>query len=96
MVSPGWKVAGDARLLFQSWENESAVVCYDTFSGDTHLLNLTGAQALFCLQQEPSVPLDALVDRVAASLDIDVDDELVRFVEDTLSDFTKRGVLTRT
>ena len=96
MGFPGWKVAGDARLLFQSWENESAVICYDTFSGDTHLLSLAAAQALVCLQQEPSVQLDVLVARVAASLGIDVDDELVSFIENTLSDFSNRGVLART
>jgi len=96
MGFPGWKVAGDARLLFQSWENESAVICYDTRSGDTHLLNPVAAEALACLQQPSFVQLDALVDRVAASLDIDVDDELVRFIEDTLSDFSQRGVLART
>jgi PqqD family protein of HPr-rel-A system len=93
----GWRVEGGAhRLLFRSWESEAAVVCYDTLSGDTHLLNLIAAQALICLQQESPIQLDALVDRVAASLDIDVDDELVHFIEDTLSDFSRRGVLART
>lgn len=84
------------RLLFRSWNDDSAVVCYDTISGDTHLLNPLAAETLSQLQRDATLSLDVLATRVAASLDIEVDEDLVRAIEQILSEFTERGVLAHT
>lgn len=84
------------RLLFRSWDDDSAVVCYDTASGDTHLLSPLAAEILRQLQQDATLNLDVLTSRVAASLDLEADEDLVLAIEQTISEFTERGILAQT
>lgn len=91
-----WRIVGKQRLLFRSWDDDTAVVCYDTLSGDTHLLSPLAAETLRHLQQNTSLHLDALASRVSASLGIEADEALVFSLEETLTEFIERGVLAQT
>ena len=91
-----WRIDGHHRLLFRSWGDETDVVCYDTASGDTHLLSPLAAAILSPLQQDTALRLDAITSHVAASLDVESDETLVLAIEETLSEFTERGILAQT
>lgn len=100
---PLWQVAGNSknnRLLFHAWDDAVDVVCYDTASGDTHLLSPLAATVLHYLQRDAKLGLDAVISHVAASLSIPADNpadaNLVSAIEQTLSEFTARGVLAQT
>lgn len=90
-----WRIDGHDRLLFRSWGDVTDVVCYDTASGDTHLLSPFVASMLLLLQRDGALRLDAITNHVAASLDIEADESLVQAIEETLSEFTERGVLAQ-
>lgn len=93
MGNARWHLLDGRRLLFRAWDDDSTVVCYDTFSGDTHLLNPVAAQTLLHLQQDGALQLDALLKRVAASIEMDATPELQSAIEHILSEFSERGVL---
>lgn len=81
-----WAVLAHARLYWQSWEGEHIV--YNSASGDTHLLDPVAAQVLQTLQREP-MELATLMREVADTLDIDLDDELLAYMEAALSELGK-------
>lgn len=91
--SSGARYLPTERLLFRSWPDDSIVVCYDTLSGDTHLLSEMAALALQQLQQDNGLQLDALLARVAASLGMETNPELASAIEQILNDFNERGML---
>ena len=91
-----WHITENQRLLFRSWDDRAAVICYDTLSGDTHLLNPLAAATLCRLQQDTPLRLDALACHVAASLGTEADEALVLSIEESLTEFTARGVLAQT
>lgn len=91
-----WRIDGDHRLLFRAWSDETDAICYDTTSGDTHLLCPLAAATLSHLQRDDALRLDAITCHVAASLDVEADETLVQAIEETLSEFTERGVLAQT
>lgn len=91
-----WHITESQRLLFRSWDDHTAVLCYDTLSGDTHLLSPLAAATLRCLQQESPLCLDALAHHVAASLGTEADEAWVSSIEESLTEFTERGVLAQT
>ena len=91
-----WRIDGHHRLLFRSWNDETDVVCYDTTSGDTHLLSPFVVSLLSLLQRDNALRLDAITSHVAASLDVESNETLVLAIEETLSEFTERGVLVQT
>jgi PqqD family protein of HPr-rel-A system len=81
-----WAVLANACLYWRSWDHEHIV--YNSASGDTHLLDPITAQALQILQGEP-MELSTLVSRVADILDIELDNELLVYLEATLSELRK-------
>jgi PqqD family protein of HPr-rel-A system len=90
-----WRFVDPQRLLFRAWDDDANVVCYDATSGDTHLLSPLAAAILSHLQRESALRLDAVVNHVAASLDVEADETLVLAIEEILSEFTERGVLAQ-
>lgn len=90
-----WRFVDPQRLLFRAWDDDTNVVCYDDASGDTHLLSPLAAAILSHLQRESVLRLDAVVNHVAASLDVEADETLVLAIEEILSEFTERGVLAQ-
>ena len=87
-----WKVNSGFPLHWQSWDDEFVV--YNSGSGDTHLLDPVAAEALQNLEQE-SADLSELVDRVAASLEIEPDSEFSAYLEQLLSDLHKLELIQR-
>jgi PqqD family protein of HPr-rel-A system len=87
-----WTVPSESRLHWQSWDDEFVV--YNSGSGDTHLLDVVAAEALHSLERE-SANLSELGRRVAAALEIKLDDNLSAHLERLLSDFHRLGLVER-
>ena len=85
-----WTVPSESRLHWQCWEDEYVV--FNSGSGDTHLLDPVAAKALQSLEQKPA-NLSELGRRVAAALEIKLDDNLSAYLERLLSDFHRLGLV---
>jgi len=79
-------------LHWQSWDDEFVV--YNSGSGDTHLLDVVAAEALQSLERE-SANLLELARKVAASLEIKLDDKLSAYLERLVPDFHRLGLVER-
>jgi len=89
---PRWKVPSGFSLHWQSWDDEFVV--YNSGSGDTHLLDVVAAEALQSLERE-SANLLELARKVAASLEIKLDDKLSAYLERLVPDFHRLGLVER-
>jgi PqqD family protein of HPr-rel-A system len=87
-----WRVPMGFSLHWQSWDDEFVV--YNSGSGDTHLLDSVAAEALQSLERE-SANLSELAGKVAASLEINLDDNLSAYLERLVSDFHRLGLVER-
>jgi PqqD family protein of HPr-rel-A system len=76
-----WRVLATTTNNSHTWGEE--VVVYNAFSGATHLLDHSAGQILQKLQQFPS-DSRTLAPLLAADWQVDVDDEMVRYVRDVL------------
>jgi PqqD family protein of HPr-rel-A system len=86
-------VSTGVRLHWRSWEDEFVV--YSSGSGNTHLLNTVAAKVLQILEREPT-NLSELVEKVAATLEIEPSSELFAHLEKSLSDFCRLGLIEQT
>jgi PqqD family protein of HPr-rel-A system len=91
-----WGMMGERRLVFRTWNDGTDVVCYDTASGDTHLLSALAAETLRQLQARPALRVDALASHVAGSFGLNADEAFVSSLEEILSEFARRGVIAQT
>jgi PqqD family protein of HPr-rel-A system len=78
-----WRIAAPAQLSWRSWEGE--IVLYNDRSGNTHHLEAVAAEAFEALLAAPADQTE-LAGRVAASLEIPVDGELL----DVIGSIVKR------
>lgn len=85
-----WELAEGSRLHWICWDDEYVV--FDEGSGDTHLLDLLAAEVLKVLEQGPGAE-PALVERVAARLDIEPDAELERRIGEAIQKFRAVGLV---
>lgn len=85
-----WQVTPDTDLLWRVWDDETTV--YHTRSGDTHLLNPLAAAALQLLVQQPAT-CTQIIEHVATLYALKVDGELVRQMEECLSQFDQVGLI---
>ena len=85
-----WKVGDGRKLIWRHWDDE--YVAFDPLSGDTHVLNPIAYQALRILEEQ-SVNCDQLSRAVAASLDLQLDDTLIRHMERLLAKFGDLGLI---
>lgn len=88
--SERWRVAEGFPLYWHHWDNEFVV--YNTGSGDTHLLDVVAAEALKILDTAPANLLE-LVQKLSASLEIEVDGDFVAHLETRLANFHKLGLI---
>ena len=79
-----------AALLVRNWGDE--YVAYSELTGQTHLLSLLPATVLTLLQKQPSHSPD-LGSRVAEALQLEVDDQVLAALEQTLSDLERLGLI---
>lgn len=85
-----WRAVRGFPLYWHHWDNEFVV--YNSGSGDTHLLDVLAAEVLKILDRGPANLLE-LVQKVAASLEIEVDRDLSAYLETRLADFHKLGLI---
>ena len=85
-----WMVPYESKLYWHSWGDEFVV--YDGGSGDTHLLDAVGANALQSLEREPAT-LSELTEKMAASWDLEVQGELSDYLARLLSNLHKLGLV---
>jgi PqqD family protein of HPr-rel-A system len=88
-----WELAENSRLHWVCWDDE--YVAFDEGSGDTHLLDLVTAEVLKVLEQSPGA-LPALIERVAARLDVDPDADLERRIREAIETFREAGLVEPT
>jgi PqqD family protein of HPr-rel-A system len=77
-------------LEWRTWGDHSVV--FHVPSGHTHLLDPVAATGLRCLETSPA-GVEELAARMAASLDIEVDDALRSYVGKLLARFTGAGLV---
>lgn len=79
-----------AELHWRSWDDD--VVVFNECSGDTHLLNLAGAEILRFLIERPA-NLGDLIDLLARRLDVEADEHLSAYIKSALVDFARLGLI---
>ncbi len=85
-----WRVPRETRLLWRTWGEESVV--FNARSGDTHLLDLLGREALAALEQQ-SLTCGELAHWLAGRLDVPQDAELEQYVRQLVGQLEELGLL---
>jgi len=88
-----WELAEGSRLHWASWDDEYVV--FDEGSGNTHLLDFLTAEVLKALEQSRGA-VPALIERVAARLDLDPDADLERRIREVVERFREAGLVEPT
>lgn len=87
-----WQAITDFDLLWHVWDDEHIV--YHTGSGDTHLLSADAARVLQSLQQE-SANITDLEIKLASSINLPQDNQLLSYLETIMTELNKLGVIER-
>jgi PqqD family protein of HPr-rel-A system len=82
-----WKTP---TLLWKSWGEE--VIVFNLASGNTHLLNPVAAQVLRALERKPANTFE-LSSQIAASANIDADEEFIQHVEQLVTNLDELGLV---
>jgi PqqD family protein of HPr-rel-A system len=86
-----WMAAPD--LVWTSYDDSDEWVVYDPFSADVHLLT-SSARVLWTLVADGQPhSIEDLVRTLAATLDRAPDDELTRFIRETLASMDRDGLI---
>lgn len=85
-----WRVTPGSDLRWRNWDIETVV--YQPFSGDTHLLNPLAAEALRHLSHVTATVREVTA-HVAEVLELQVDDELHRKMEQCFERFIQMGLI---
>jgi PqqD family protein of HPr-rel-A system len=86
-LSKTWKAE---QLLWRSWTDEHIV--YNVSSGNTHVITPIAVKVLKFLQDIPSTR-DQIAQHLVSENGIDLDDELVTYVERLVADLDKLGLV---
>ncbi len=87
-----WSRAGRERFLVRSWSGEEGVV-YDTFSGDTHLLEPLALALFQRLDAGAPCSVEALVRELAELGTDDVHESALHAVEQSLESMRRVGLV---
>ncbi len=86
-----WCVPPDADLRWKLWGEEAVV--FHPASGDTHVLHLIAAETLFVLCERRCATAAELSEHLAAALEVENDDTVLRHVEQCLAQFRELGLI---
>lgn len=86
-----WRIREGAEFLWRTWDSEEILV-YDTFTGDTHLVNRVTSEALRSLQLSPCDPAE-LSQRIAESLGVENEPVFDASVRDLLAHLDRIGLV---
>ena len=87
---PRWSVGGEQRLIWRDWGDESVV--FDTRSGETHLLDVVGREALKVLEQQ-TLDRDQLCETLARRLKVGVDEDLGLYIDRLIARLDTLGLI---
>ena len=87
---PSWQLTPPAELYWQQWGDEC--LFYHAASGDTHLIDPTGAQVLQAMQASPKTLAD-LLEHVRGSDDAETNQGLSGYLESLLAKLHRFGVI---
>jgi PqqD family protein of HPr-rel-A system len=85
-------VTASSRLLWRWWDDDYVV--YNGASGDSHVLNLVAGEALRSLEETPA-DAATLAERVAPTLALTLNDELVARMGQLIAQFEDLGLVDR-
>jgi PqqD family protein of HPr-rel-A system len=88
-----WQLTPPAKLHWQQWDDEC--LFYHAASGDTHLIDPTGAQILLILQGSPKT-LAELLEDLGESEDAKATQRLSGYLESLLAKLHRLGVIEPT
>jgi hypothetical protein len=81
-----------ARFLESSSSDDESIVLFHAASGETHCLNLVDATAFRHLPPESPIAFDQWLQQVAGDLDVDVDNDLVTYLQELAEQFIQLGI----
>jgi PqqD family protein of HPr-rel-A system len=87
-----WRTITDFDICWHHWGDE--YIAYHSGSGETHLLDPILAEILKSLLDQPA-NISELAGRVASSLELVQDDEMIGYVEQAALDFQRLGLIER-
>ncbi len=87
-----WSGAAPERFLVRSWSGEEGVV-YDTFSGDTHLLEPLALELLQRLQPGVARSAQALLDDLADIVEDAGSESALGAIEQSLASMHRAGLV---
>ena len=90
VASTRWKRRDGLALSWRLWDGEYVV--FDEEWGDTHLLSFAAGEALQSLEASPG-DAATLTRRIASSLEQDLNDELLGYVEKVVQDCSALGLI---
>ena len=85
-----WKLRNQDELI--TWCRNDETVAYDAGSGDTHLFDLVAAEGLNTLLESQLTEED-FAEQLANRLDIDLDEQLRRYVGRLIKQLDAAGLL---
>lgn len=86
-----WCIPAQADLHWKVWGDEAVV--FHPPSGDTHVLHLIAAETLFVLTERGCATADELSHHLAAALEVENDETVLRHVEQCLAQFHELGLI---
>lgn len=85
-----WRVRPGAQLEWKHWDDESVV--FNALTGDTHLLDLTAAAGLACLEAQAR-SLEQLVAALAQKLEVEADAQLHEYTRRLVGHLQQLGLI---